>query len=246
MITDLISETQATKDAINTALDGVHEAEQMNEVTLAQASMSPLSYEADLFSWGSPVPPVQSEPEPAHNSVPEPAPMAVLEVTTASTDEDDVADGIAHDDAPAAFDPALASYGQGLIVNASYDEDGVMGGSSQKSPPPFSGDSPAMARKMFGGDDAAPVLSSPTAADVDSLKESARFAEQTAAEAEEKRRGLAQQADELRKIADQAEEEVRAQEATLSKKKGGFGRKRKEAVRRSFCIYHVLFSTRKS
>jgi hypothetical protein len=225
IITDLISETQATKDAINTALDAVHEVEKVNEETQAQVSMPPPSYEADLFSWDSPAPAVQWKPEPAPNSVPELAPMSLPEATTASTDEDDGADGNAND-APAAFYPAPASYGQGLTMSSSYGDDGVMGGSSQKSPPPFSGDSPAMAHKTFGGD-AAPV-SSPTAADVESVKKSARLAEQMAIEAEKNWRDLTQQADDLRKIADQAEQEVRAHEAALSKKKGGFGRKRKE------------------
>jgi hypothetical protein len=237
VITDLISETQATKDAINTALDVVHEADKTNEETQAQGSMLPPSYEADLFSWDSPAPPVEWKPEPAPNSVPEPV-KAFSEATTASTDEDDAVDGKRHD-APAAFYPAPASYGQGLTINSSYD-DAVMGGSSQKSPPPFSGDSPVMAHKRSGSY-AAPV-SSPTAADVASLKESARLAELTATEAEENRRGLAQQVDDLRKIADQAEQEVRAHEEALSKKKGGFGRKRKETVRRSFSINHVDFN----
>lgn len=247
MITDLISETQATKNAINSALNGVHEAEHMVEDSQAQANMPPPSYEADLFSWDSPpkAPPVQSEPEPAPKAVPAPAPMAVPEVKTASTDEDDVAHGYAHG-APAAFHPAPVSYGQVLTVNSSYEEDGVMGGAGQNSPPPFSGDSPPamMAHKTFGGD--AALVSSPTAADVERLKESARQAEQAATEAEENRRALTQQADDLRKIADQAEQEVRDHEEALSKKKGGFGRKRKESVRGSFLVYDVLISTREA
>lgn len=227
IITDLISETQATKDAINTALDVVHEVENTEEETQAQGSVRSPSYEADLFSWDSPAPPFRPEAKPAPNSAPERA-MAVPEISTASTDEDDVADGNRHD-VPASFYPAPASYGEGLTMNSSNDDNAVMGGSSQKSPPPFSGDSPVMAHKMSGSK-TAPV-SSPTAADVASLMERARLAEQTAVEAEENRRGLAQQADDLRKIADQAEQEVQGHESALSKKKGGFGRKRKETVR---------------
>jgi hypothetical protein len=245
MITDLIGETQATKNAINSALNGVHEAEHMVEESKAPANMPPPSYEADLFSWDSPPKAalVQSEPEPAPKGVSAPAPTAVPEVTTASTDEDDVAHDYGHG-APAAFHPAPVSYGQVMTVTSSDGEDGVMGGAGQKSPLPFSGDSPpTMAHKAFGGD-AAALASSPTAAEVERLKESARLAEQAAKEAEDNRRGLAQQADDLRLIADQAEEEVREHEAALSKKKGGLGRKRKELVRGLFFVYDVDFDAR--
>ena len=55
MIADLISEAKATKEAIDSAIEGVHEAEMMNEQP--QMNAAPPSYEADLFGgFDSPAP----------------------------------------------------------------------------------------------------------------------------------------------------------------------------------------------
>ena len=257
MIADLIDDAHATKDAINSALDSVHEVEKVGAQQQTAAMAAAPVMEADLFSFDSPAKAAPTQPENGQGHPP---------ITTVSTteDEDDEPVENNHDayhannvtemsfGAPAAAQemsfgapPAPAQgYGQGLKVASSYEEDGVMGGPASLSPTPFSGESPAVPHKTFGNDMAP---SSPTIADVESLKERARQAEQTATEAEETRRALAQQADDLRKIADQVEQESREKESHAQKKKRGFGGgKRKEMVRqrdtslfRSTCLSFV-------
>jgi hypothetical protein len=243
MITDLISETKATKEAIDSALDGVHEAEKMNEQ--AQMHPAPPSYEADLFG-GFDVPAPAPATDSFHNQQGSSHPMAPP-ISTVSTPEEEVnaTQGMAQ--APAeTFNPEPAQAKGVETVMSSDDEGGVMG-----APPPPANDAPI---SMFNASPAVPhkttsdvnpgLTATPSAAEVEDIKAAASKAEQTAREAEETRRSLAQQADDLRQVAEQAESEVREKEAHTGQKRNPLrvGGKRKEMVRRNGLLCFVCSS----
>ena len=221
MITDLISETKATKEAIDSALDGVHEAEKLNEQAQMQSNAAPM-FEADLFGFDSPAPAMESMPEQQS----QPAVTAKVPATSAAAsteeEEDNHAQGMSHATHEAYTHAPAPAYGATVeTVKSSSDDDdeeeGIMG---------------SLPRPTFSSDGNHGLAASPSAAEVESIKEQARLAEQTAREAEETRRSLAQQADDLRKVAEQAESELHEKEAQTGHKKHllRVGSKRRETV----------------
>ena len=232
MITDLIGETQATKEAIDSALDGVREAEKMNEQPAAQMNAAPPSYEADLFGgFDSPARapvPQQSHPMSTANAPP---------ISNASTtDEDEPAQGLSNG-APEVYNgapPAASGFVQTVM---SSDDEGPVDAPPAPADTPiamFSDASPAIHHKTMNDASNHGLATSPSAAEVENAKAMAREAEQTAREAEETRRALAEQADDLRRLSEQAESEVRDKESHKGQKKNPLrvGAKRKEMVRR--------------
>lgn len=234
MITDLIGETKATHEAINSALEGVHEAERMNEQP--QMNAPPPDYEADLFGGfdTTPAPASVAESVPRQAAVQEP--MAPPISTVSTPDEEPAAQ---------APPPATVSEPSGAVetVMSSDDEAANTG-----APPPaaanapismFPGSSPAVAtHKAYEPNPAA--TSSPSAAEVEDIKVRAQQAEKRAQDAEATRRSLAEQAEDLRKLAEQAENEMREAESHTGHKRGLIrkpGAKKKEAVRKQKCDF---------
>jgi len=226
MITDLIGETQATKEAIDSALEGVHEAEKMNEQP--QIHAPPPSYEADLFGgFDSPAPAPAAEN--THQQMPVTAHEPALSTVSSADEEEEE------------FYHASAPRGHVETVTSSDDE----GPSGAPAPPAtepiamFTNASPAVPRKTFN-DMNHGLAPSTSAAEVEEIKEQARLAEQTAKEAEDTRRSLAQQADDLRQVSEQAESELHEREAHPQKKNLLFGSKRKEMVRRTVVFVSLI------
>jgi cob(I)alamin adenosyltransferase len=217
MITDLIGETQATKEAIDSALEGVREAENMNEQPAAHNAPTP-SYEADLFGgFDSPAPAPAPQQMTSHSL------NAPSISNPPTTDEDEPANGVSNNAAP----PAATGFVQ--TVTSSDDEDAPP--AARDAPiAMFSNASPAIRHKTMSDASHPGLAASPSAAEVENAKEMARKAEQTAREAEETRRSLAEQAEDLRKLSEQAENELRDMEAHAGHKKNPLriGAKRKE------------------
>lgn len=233
MITDLIGETKATKEAIDSAIEGVHEAEKMNEQP--QMNVPPPSYEADLFGgFDSPA------PAPAVDNTPHPMAVHAPPQSTESVPEEEASTQASSHAPPHSYEPVPAPSGAVETVMSSDDE----GGAAVAPPPPaapatdepmsmFSNASPAVHHKTY--DDPHPgIASSPSAAEVEDIKVQAQQAEQRAQEAEASRRSLAEQADDLRQVAEQAENELREKESHAGHKRNPLrvGGKRKEMVRR--------------
>jgi len=131
----------------------------------------------------------------------------------------------------------------------SFEGDGPMGGTPSYGGPPgpsyaFSSGSADVNTGTESYDDyGASMAAAPTLQEVEELKAKAKEADQIARDAEESRRQLSAQVDELRRVADEAEAESR-KHATGGevKKKGFMGRgKRKEAVScQSWLLIYLL------
>eukprot|EP00541_Cyclophora_tenuis_P006082 CAMPEP_0116565754 /NCGR_PEP_ID=MMETSP0397-20121206/14068_1 /TAXON_ID=216820 /ORGANISM="Cyclophora tenuis, Strain ECT3854" /LENGTH=475 /DNA_ID=CAMNT_0004092551 /DNA_START=35 /DNA_END=1462 /DNA_ORIENTATION=- len=228
---DLISETQSTKDALENANRDIHvvnESKQVAEQRQAAANATSGSFEGDLFGF-DPTPAPASIPQPTNLPAPAPTPPP---------------ENIAPPVAPAAFDPAQG-FGSvesppvkesSMSIPVPSDSSGFsgipdpepsqFGATTLGAVPAIDGPS-ALTRGAFGNNPPATSAAVPSKAEVESLRQQALDAEQSAREAEETRRTLAIEADKLKQMAETAEAEVRALQEKAATKKRGFGRGKK-------------------
>ena len=227
MISDLISEAKATKDAIDEAYNGVESANEAAHA--APPAPPPAPSEADFFGgWGSDAPPPAPIPAPTENAPP-PAPT---QKETQHVQDDDDPPSYSYNNAPAPAAPGMfdgGSYDPGHNRNASN----MSGFGEVMGTGPGLGALPAVGETAsFGGSE---IQSSPSMAEVEVLKSKSKEADDVARDAEESKRQLTAQLDELRRLADEAEEKSRGASAKpVVKKKGllkrGGAQQRKDAV----------------
>lgn len=209
VIQDLIAEANATKQAIDEAYESIEAANEA--VHAAPPAPTPVT-ETDFFGgWGSktaplPVatqsesipPPVRSEPQPLpvqHNETPtysyNPAPVPA---------------------APGMFDGGGYNPGHNRDISNTSGFGEVMGSG------PGIGQSLSVVgeNSAYGGK----ILASPSMGEVEVLKSRSREADEVARDAEESRRQLSASLEEIRRLADEAEEKSRQASAAPVKKKG--------------------------
>jgi hypothetical protein len=201
VLTDLISETRATKEALETANNDIN-----NSLQAPVPAPAPVNYEQNLFSFDAPAPMGSASLPPAANSFDEPsagmwgAPSAV---------------------------PMMAPSQPAVTNVASYEEGGVMGGGPVGGFP----DAPAPVVDSYSFS-AAPTRETFSAQEVASLKSQALVAERASQEAEEMLRTLTEEADKLRRLADEAEADALAKQEKAEKMGRGLGGgKKKKAMK---------------
>ena len=223
MLTDLISEATATKEALDSANRGIGEANQnlaAPEQKAAAANTAAAGFEADLFGFGGPIggaPAPTPAPAPpvvaAAAAAPPPvaAPDTDYGLSTVSTDSSLPAPAAPPAAAPAPAAPT-PSYGDSIWPTPPP---------AAAAPAPVAESTPAPAPAMPAG------TTIVTKGELEKLRQEALAAQQAAQEAEDTRRTLAIEADKLRQQADDAESEARALSEKASTKKRGFGRGKK-------------------
>jgi hypothetical protein len=225
VVSDLIGEATATRNAINDAHEGV-------EAAVEAAATTPSNgFDGDLFGFDSPAP--------------APAPMMIpLPVSAPATQQSYSYDSVeAPDDYPSqqpmgtdSYDysaptPALGMYGApthqrtASAVSVGFDSEAIMGGAYEPN-------KEVHAPESYGSYDNS---STPTVENIAELQRKAKEAGDLARDAEESRRQVMAQVNELRRVADEAEEKARTQQTGADGKRKGFmGRgKKKEAVSKS-------------
>ena len=262
VITDLIAEATSTKEAIDEATIGIDKSIEAMKVQPPAPAPAANFDEGDLFGFGAapaalpgsgPVPNDAfgstelpgSGPVPAPHPESRPAPEPVAVPAPVSAPVPAPAPAVAPMPDPVQRTPSRDStdnmYGMGHKRNNTFEafNDGVvMGGTSNPSSftgAPSSGD---------GGGQYDPPKSVMSNEEIDELKSKSREADNVARDAEETRRQLVAQADELRRVADEAEKKSRDHAKTMSgKKKGLLGRgKKKEAVSQGLLESAALFN----
>jgi hypothetical protein len=242
VITDLIAEANATKEAIDEAYDGIEKA---NEVAHAPPPAAP-TMDGDLFSWDEPAGPVKdSSPPLPGDSGPLPGDSAPAQLSRDSAVNQqysvpaltDKARSVQQNEppppAPAAEEnhqptfvyqppapaPASDSYGHKRDPSLGFGE--VMGGSAP--------DLKGMASEETGGAASHDAYGdAPSIQNVEELKKKAKEAHDVAKDAEDSRQQLVAQLNELRRVADQAEQAARdAANKSAGKKKGPLWRGQK-------------------
>lgn len=211
MITDLIAEANATRDALDDAYQSI---ERLNEeARAAPPAPAPSSYDGDLFGFDA----TASRQPTTTAAAPVPQPTGVSQ--DKSFDRGDANGGGTQPNVHAAlayasYDSSSAGgYGLGTASSGYMEGEGIMGGG--KAPLPSDG---------FGGSGGTDYAGGvPTTAEIADLKKKLKEAEAVARDAEESKRQVVAHADELRKIADEAEEAARRyQNQPESIKKKGF------------------------
>lgn len=259
VINDLIGEAAATKNAIDEANEGVESSiEASNAVPVASSGFDGDLFGFDAAA-NAPLPSMQAAaPAPAPMDVP--APVVVQSVSFDSGDPQTQSKSIASVDSYPTQQPVIAMaapaqttydysapapaapmdmYGTSAThqrtasaVSVGFDSEAIMGGAPGPLPSPSTFDAPqgpAASVGTYGASDSDPT---PTVENVAELKRKAKEAEDLARDAEESRRQVMAQVDELRRVADEAESNSRkALEEGDGKRKGFRGRgKKKEAV----------------
>jgi hypothetical protein len=230
ILTDLISEAKATKDALDDAYQSI---EKLNEATRAAPAPAPSSnYDSDLFGFDvstAPIPQQQtqlggaSSEDPAHQASHDRS----LEdhhqdqENVSSFGSDSNKQNIHRSNAYHSYDSSAAAsgggYGLGTTSSGYMEGEGIMGG----APAPLPSDNPYGTPGYSNG-------GVPTAAEIADLKKKLREAQDVAREAEESKRQVVAHAEELRRLADEAEDTARKyqNQPESSKKKGLFGKKK--------------------
>lgn len=251
MIKDLIAEAQATKDAMDDAYQGIEAA---NEAARAMPPAPAPAFEADLFGFDSPPAPApMAAPDDDSDEEPMGRPETVSRTSTFSNEPN-----------PDAYRPTAVQggayryneekqavnpndfYGHHRMASdgsAGYMEgEGIMGGGPTPLPTDTSLSSgiPSYTLSMpsavdASGDNRAAIRN------IEEMKQKLKEAESIARDAEEARRQVAAQTNELRRVADEAEKRARENAVPAEDgkgKKGGkprsgfLGRgKKKDAVR---------------
>jgi hypothetical protein len=205
-LTDLISETRATKEALETANDDIH-----NSLQAPVPAPAPMNYEQNLFAFDAPEPMGSASLPAAPNSFDEPSAGMW--------------------GAPSAAVPMMAPTSQSALMTSvpSYEEGGVMGGGGLVGG--FS-DAPAPAVVDSHNFSSASTREKFSAQEVASMKSQALQAERASQEAEDMLRTLTEEAGKLRKLADEAEADARAKQEKAEKMGRGLGGgKKKKAIK---------------
>lgn len=236
-MTDLISEARATKDALDDAYHGI---ENLNETSRSAPAPAPaVNYDSDLFGFdvsSAPIPQQQSSStSTAYGAAaaPQPAPP----VSTVKSYDDDHRNGqdnalsfgsdanssnvkqnIHRSNAYQSYDSSAAGYGLGTTSSGYMEGEGIMGGAP----------TPLPTEPSYGGAGYGNGGAVPTAAEIADLKKKLKEAQDVAREAEESKKQIVAHADELRRIADEAEGTARKyqNQPESMKKKGLFGKKK--------------------
>ena len=223
MISDLISEARATKTAIDEAYEGVETA---NEAAHA-APPAPAPAETDFFGgWGSDAPPPAPLPAPTEN-----APLRARTENVESSSQPQ------HDETPS-YDHTPAPAAPGMFDGGGYDPGHNRNISNMSGFGEVMGTGPGLGSlsavdetSMYGSGS---VPGSPSMAEVEIMKSKSKEADDVAKDAEESRRQLTAQLEEMRRLADEAENLSRAASAKPVKKKGllrrGGVQEKKDAV----------------
>ena len=251
VITDLIAEATSTKNAIDEATAGIDQSLEAMKLQAPAPAPAANFDEGDLFGFGAApasLPGSGRVPDEAFGSAalpgsgPVPAPLPGSGPVPEPAPEPEPAAAPAPLPTPVQRAPSTDSadnntYGMGHQRNntfGGFGDGSVMGGTSNPA---------SFANAPSGGDGAyEPPKSVMSNEEIDELKSRSREADNVARDAEETRRQLVAQADELRRVADEAEKKSRDHiKATSGKKKGFMGRgKKKEAVCQ--CCLKCVFS----
>jgi len=230
VFTDLIAEANATKDALDDAYNGIEEA---NEVARSHPPPAPApapasSFDGDFFSFDAAPAPL---PQPAaQETLPAQEHQPSYGAEQPSNDNHGQAEGSNAPDAHLAGHHRIESTGSGYA-----EGEGIMGGAPTPLPsdpgPTFS----SIQHQLPAGDASGQVGASPPSMEsIATLKEKLKEAEDVARDAEESRRQIAAQTDELRRVADEADAKSRTHLSQPESKKKGFlgrGKHKKDAVR---------------
>lgn len=234
VIQDLITEVTSTKEAIDDATKGVEETlQQVNLQSKAPPVPQSYSQEGDLFSFdSSPSPaPVQDAVSSNHDSS---SPydsqqyLAPKQPLQPMGQQDSLIQTVA---SQSSYEETTTSNGHHTRDSSGWFSGGIMGGEVGGS----IGNN-NVASLSFSAD--VKNVLSPQA--IEELKAKHREAENVARDAEESRRQIVAQTDELRRLADEAEKNLReySKETDDKKKKKGMfgsgGRKKKDAVSFTF------------
>jgi hypothetical protein len=237
----LISEARATKDALDDAYQGI---EKLNEASRAAPAPAPaVNYDSDLFGFdvsSAPIPQQQqastANPYGAAAAAATAAPQPAPRVSTDKSYDDDHRNGqdnalsfgsdanssnvkqnIHRSNAYQSYDSSAAGYGLGTTSSGYMEGEGIMGGAPTPLPT-----EPSYGSAGYGNG------AVPTAAEIADLKKKLKEAQDVAREAEESKKQVVAHADELRRIADEAEDTARKyqNQPESIKKKGLFGKKK--------------------
>jgi hypothetical protein len=232
----LISEARATKDALDDAYQGI---EKLNEASRAAPAPGPaVNYDSDLFGFdvsSAPIPQQQSSSTPTPYGAaapPQPAPQVSNDKSYdddhrnshdnalsfgSDANSSNVKQNIHRSNAYQSYDSSAAGYGLGTTSSGYMEGEGIMGGAPTPLPT-----EPTYGSAGYGNG------AVPTAAEIADLKKKLKEAQDVAREAEESKRQVVAHADELRRIADEAEDTARKyqNQPESMKKKGLFGKKK--------------------
>jgi hypothetical protein len=239
VLTDLIAEATATKDALDAAHRDIVTSREAGAAAPAPAPY----YEADLFGYDAPAPapaPATHEVEPVLAAKP-PAPAtmhnydAPAPARVASGESTESAESVTYQQQHTQQHVPSGMFGSMNIGQASsFEQDGLMGGVSSMDGSSFAGGYDSIgagpSTLSAGAFSHNPPKAALTAADVEAMKEAAINAEKKATEADETFRTLAAEADKLRSAADEAEAQARSQQEAASHKKRGIGRGKKKQM----------------
>jgi len=229
VIKDLIAEANATKQAIDEAYEGIESA---NEAAHAAPPAPPAAAEADFFGgWGdgSPAP----LPASTKSAQPPAPPQEQSEPEKSASFESNETPSYSYIPPPA---PAPA--GPGMFDGGGYNPGHERNVSNMSGFGEVMGTGPGLgdlqtvgeASSAYGGE----IPSSPSMAEVELMKSKSKEADDVAKDAEESRRQLAAQLEEMRRLADEAEIKSREASAKPVKKKGfmkrGGKQQQKDAV----------------
>jgi hypothetical protein len=234
VITDLIAEANATKLAIDEVTEGIEGLAVQHPAPPPPAQTN--AFEGDLFGFGAPMAaqtqhrsqpvlpsPPRHAPSPSVHSVPEESSYMHSEPVAQTT-------ASVHEQPQSSHD--MYSIGHRKTESTASGFGDIMGGVPIPSYT-FSTGSTEADVNSYGGGPSSPTEQVPSAEEISELKSKLREAENVSHDAEESRRQLAAQRDELRRVADEAEKNLRAHaKATEGKKKKVFGGgKKKDVVR---------------
>jgi hypothetical protein len=244
VLTDLISEARATKDALDDAYQGI---EKLNEATRKAPAPAPAAnFDSDLFGFdASAAPTPQQQTQFGGASAADAAPQVSRDRSfddhhqgqgnVPSFGSDSNKQNIHRSNAYQSYDSSAGAsgggYGLGTVSSGYMEGEGIMGG----APTPLPSDAPYGNLGYSNG-------GVPSAAEIADLKKKLKEAQDVAREAEESKRQVVAQADELRRLADEAEDTARKyqNQPESIKKKGLFGKKKaveKDPVR-TFQLVH--------
>ena len=232
VIKDLIAEANSTKQAIDDAYEGIETA---NEAAHAKPpSPPPAPSEHDFFGgWGSDAPPPAPLPAPPQNAQ-LPAPRQHEESQPhppqKQQSEPERTASFESNDAPSQsynYVPAPAPAGPGMFEGGGYNPGHERNISNMSGFGEVMGTGPGLGlsdlktvgeASAYSGADEVPA--SPSIAEVELLKSKSKEADDVAKDAEESRRQLTAQLEEMRRLADDAENKSREASAKPVKKKG--------------------------
>lgn len=226
MIQDLIAEAAATKEAMDDAYEGIEKAGEASRAIQAAPAPVP-SQETDLFGWGSETPQAPAElpapgiaqkvvgfsEHPSMQNEPVVAPETLPAPSVPSSQQ-------AVPQAPQAVNQSpVFTFNQTAATPGSYNG----GGYHNRNVSSASGFGEVMggSADLQSLADSIDVLpSTPSMKEIDDLKSQSREADAVARDAESSHRQLLAQMEELRRLADEAENKSRSLAEKPTKKKG--------------------------